>query len=151
MTTYNLSENRLEYLTPETHSNISVLDAIQMSCSYPFIFELFSYKNKYYIDGGILDNFPIEIGEKISKNCLGLVIKTPLISLELEYSTLSLFLKMIQIVVASTLMNKINKATCDIIQIEHKTGFFNFSYDNKEIITMFDDGYTLCKEFKRNL
>jgi predicted patatin/cPLA2 family phospholipase len=151
VTTYNVTKNQLEYITPDTHSDISVLDAIQMSCSFPFVFELFSYKNNYYIDGGILDNFPIEIGEKISKNCLGLVLKNPLISLGPNYSAFSLFLKIIQIVIISTLTNKIKKTTCDVIQIEHKIGFFNFSHDNKEIILMFDAGYARCKEFILNL
>ena len=42
-----------------THPNISVIKALYMSTSFPFAFEPVIYEGNCYIDGGILNNFPL--------------------------------------------------------------------------------------------
>lgn len=51
-----------------THPNWKVVDAVYASCAVPLIFYPFKFENKYYIDGGILIDFPIEICFKKFKN-----------------------------------------------------------------------------------
>jgi NTE family protein len=47
------------YISHETFPNIPVWKAILMSCSIPLIFKPVEWENKLYIDGGLIDNFPI--------------------------------------------------------------------------------------------
>ena len=47
----------------KTHPNLKVIIGISQSCSIPYIFKPVFFNEKYYIDGGILNNFPI-------KNCI---------------------------------------------------------------------------------
>lgn len=60
-TTFNFTDNNLEYLSTNNikYNNMNVIDAIMMSCAIPFLFNPYNYNNKIYIDGGILDNFPV--------------------------------------------------------------------------------------------
>ena len=58
--TYNMDTSAVEYIDPETRPDIPALVAIRMSANVPFIFDVFKYQNGHYIDGGILDNLPIE-------------------------------------------------------------------------------------------
>lgn len=51
--------------------NVKVLDAIRMSISIPFIFTTNEYEGDLYIDGGIIDNYPIKIFEKNLNKVLG--------------------------------------------------------------------------------
>lgn len=44
------------YFTPETHADEKLANVIRYSCTYPL---RFSSKN-YYVDGGVLDNYPIQ-------------------------------------------------------------------------------------------
>jgi hypothetical protein len=47
------------YISHETFPNIPVWKAILMSCSIPLIFKPIEWENKLYVDGGLIDNFPI--------------------------------------------------------------------------------------------
>lgn len=51
-----------------THPNWKVLDAVYASCAVPLIFYPFKFENKYYIDGGVLIDFPIDIALQKYKN-----------------------------------------------------------------------------------
>ena len=58
--TFNMDTRQMEYIEPETRPDIPALVAIRMSANVPFIFDIFKYQGSHYIDGGILDNLPIE-------------------------------------------------------------------------------------------
>ena len=47
-------------LSHETHPELSLLKAIQMSCALPLIFKPVIHNDCYYIDGGILSNYPLQ-------------------------------------------------------------------------------------------
>ncbi len=49
------------YIDHENFPDLLCTDAVRMTCNIPFIFSKFTYNNKEYIDGGIVDNFPIEL------------------------------------------------------------------------------------------
>ena len=62
--------NSFEYIDINhiTHPHWKVLDAIYASSAVPLIFYPFKFENKYYIDGGVLIDFLIEICLKKYKN-----------------------------------------------------------------------------------
>jgi predicted acylesterase/phospholipase RssA len=53
------------YLTPQTHPDVLVTDAIAMSTNLPCIFTKMEYKGHLYIDGGIFDNCPTKKTESL--------------------------------------------------------------------------------------
>lgn len=55
----NLTKNCSEYWSVDTVPNMSVVKAIRASCSIPFVFTPVMYNNCIYVDGGVLDNFPV--------------------------------------------------------------------------------------------
>lgn len=64
----------------KTHPNLSLIDAIYMSCSIPIIFKPEYYNGSYYIDGCVLSDFPIKecLDDKDPseyKNILGIASK----------------------------------------------------------------------------
>lgn len=48
-------------LSYQNYPNLKVIDAITMSCSCPPLFCPFQYENKHYIDGGVCNNYPIDL------------------------------------------------------------------------------------------
>lgn len=52
-----LKEEVLDY---KTNPNLRVLEAINMSINIPVFFEPITKNQKFYIDGGVVNNFPIE-------------------------------------------------------------------------------------------
>lgn len=54
--------NDFEYnsISHNTHPNMLVIEAIYSSISIPCLFEPLHYENKYYFDGGLFSNYPLD-------------------------------------------------------------------------------------------
>lgn len=147
-TTYNLTDDKKEYITSQTHSNLSIVNAIRMSSTFPLIFEPFNYNNKLYLDGGVFNNFPIEYGENLSNSkCLGIITHNPQKMYSDDMSVIDYILKLFQIFKDSVYHDKMSRTLkCDLIDLKFDNNFFKFDSSNKEIIEMFDNGYSMCKK-----
>ena len=51
----------LEILHHTTHPDLTLVKALSMSCAIPLLFKPISYENKYYIDGGTVNNYPLNV------------------------------------------------------------------------------------------
>ena len=56
-----LNDMTLVDFNHKTHPNMKVVDAVYASSTLPFIFQPFWYKDSYYLDGGLLNNYPLDI------------------------------------------------------------------------------------------
>jgi len=56
----NYTQKKEVLLSYETTPDMSVILAIRMSISIPFIFTPVKYKNELYVDGGLINNFGLE-------------------------------------------------------------------------------------------
>ena len=59
ITVSNLCRYRVEYLDHINHPNLSISTAIRMSISIPLLFTAVKYDEDIYVDGALLDSFPI--------------------------------------------------------------------------------------------
>lgn len=75
MSTVNASKHQIEYLDYISNPSLSCINAIKMSCSMPIIFKRIEYQGDYYVDGGLLDNFPIEKVNDGQTDILGICIE----------------------------------------------------------------------------
>lgn len=144
--TYNLTNDRREYISSDTYPDLPVIHGIRMSSNFPLVFEPYIYDDKAYLDGGLVDNFAIEYGEQIGKKCLGVMTSNP----QRKYSpndfgNIEFMWKVFQIFITTVTNDKIDRTKCDIISLNFKANFFNFESSNNELIAMFDKGYELCK------
>ena len=55
-------------LSHKTYPDLEVYKAVAMSAAFPILFEPIFYDNKCIIDGGLLNNFPINDCLEINKN-----------------------------------------------------------------------------------
>lgn len=148
-TTYNLTDDRREYISSETYPDLPVIHGIRMSSNFPLVFEPYVYDEKAYLDGGLVDNFAVEYGERVGNRCLGVMTNNP----QRKYSphdfgNIEFVWKVFQIFITTVTKDKIDRTNCDIIGLDFKSNFFNFESSNNELIEMFDKGYELCKENK---
>ena len=65
------------YLSTRTHADMSLVQALHMSISIPFVFGYAVYQNRKYIDGGLIDNFPIQHASENELRVFGLDLKNP--------------------------------------------------------------------------
>jgi predicted acylesterase/phospholipase RssA len=145
-TTYNLTDDCREYITSDTHPDLPVIHGIRMSTNFPLVFEPYMYEGKAYLDGGLVDNFPVEYGECVGNMCLGVMTNNPQRKYnENDFGNIELVWKVFQIFITNVTKDKIDRTKCDIVRLDYKSNFFNFESSDKELIDMFDKGYELCK------
>jgi len=152
MTTYNLTRRQKEYLSYKTHADLSVLDALRMSCNIPYIFNEFFYNGDEYIDGGIVDNFPIENTDE-NVNRLGLFLDTNNFIVKSDESSLIYkIINKIYILLKTPLIeresSKVKKAASEnftIIIIKPELNPFYFNISNEQKFEMFSIGYNSVK------
>jgi predicted acylesterase/phospholipase RssA len=67
-----------------THPSITLYDVILMTASIPIIFSPVKYENEYYIDGGILNNCPLQSIQHIPKENVLIIeiINSPIVYTE---------------------------------------------------------------------
>jgi predicted acylesterase/phospholipase RssA len=152
-TVYNLTDHKREYLSEKTHPEVTISEAVQMSCNFPVIFSPYLYQNKHYIDGGLADSFPIEYAlNNFNGPVLGIYIKNPLPNYDPENTTPLVTLDMLKIMFSihteSVLEDKINRCSslCNIIELQQKSNFFNSESKSEDLIILFDSGYDKGKK-----
>jgi predicted acylesterase/phospholipase RssA len=143
--TYNLTQNKTEYLSDETYPTLPCLSAIRMSCNLPLVFEKYKYGNDFYVDGGIADNFPIDMGDQIGKKVLGIVMTTENgVQGHSDTNVLELVYKLLFVPINQSVQYRIDKCSnkCSIIRLSYtKVPFFKFDLNASEKLEMFSYGY----------
>ena len=76
VTAVNVTKLRLEYFSKSTHPNMNCLEAVKLSCNIPLIFKRAVFEDCEYVDGGLMNNLPIEIVKEKSKNILAINISS---------------------------------------------------------------------------
>lgn len=128
-------------LTPD----MPLITAINASMSFPFIFPPMVYKNCHFIDGGVLDNFPMD---QLSNKALGLRVNfTPINGLTSTQSPISYVGKIFELL--STRIKKLNPSPSKNVVFVSCEDFgiidFEMSIDDK--ITLYKRGYTSMSTF----
>jgi predicted acylesterase/phospholipase RssA len=151
-TTYNLTEDKIEYLSYENNPNLPCLIALRMTSNLPLIFENYKYGKNLYIDGGISDNFPIHLADKIGNKVLGITISSESsnFSVKEDNDIIKYIYKLMFIPIAKTIEIKIQNASdkCKIIELENdNVTFFDFNINSVKKLELFSSGYQQMKIF----
>ena len=60
MYTIELNTFTLEEISHKTHSDMPLLEALYMTCALPFLFQPLVKDDKCYVDGGLLNTYPLQ-------------------------------------------------------------------------------------------
>lgn len=150
VTTTCINDKNIEYISYDNHPDMPVITAIKMTTCVPLLFPYIKYNNKIYIDGGIVENFPINYifkeGININK-VIGLNIKTE-ISSNIN-NILDYILCIFNIFIHTNDNNKINlykKYPNNIFNIlMSNKNPLNFNLSNDEKKEMLKIGYEFMK------
>lgn len=148
ITATNVSSGKGVVFSRHTHPDLDCVYAVRMSCSLPFIFERMKYKNDYYADGGLTNNFPVEVVSQ--KRVLAITTTSPPSRVMLESLFPYLYrLMMIPIQENSRMrMNAIPDNTTVVKVHWNRAPFFSLSLSDSEKKNMFEAGWN-CAERER--
>ena len=121
-----------------------------MTSNLPLIFENYKYGNNFYIDGGIVDNFSIDVAQTIGNRVLGIHILFENFKFSTSDNVLDYIYKLIYIPIKQQQKFKLDnicKKKCKLITLIDKTNrsMFNFNLSSVEKLDMFSTGYRQCK------
>lgn len=68
----NLNEQKVEYISPETHPDMPLCCAVRASMGIPLVYEVKRQSGNIYVDGGLLNNYPINVFKDEMDVTLGL-------------------------------------------------------------------------------
>ena len=140
-----INTNKSKYFNYKFTPDDDVILALKMSVAVPFYFYPVYYEGYHYIDGGILDNYPIQLGN--IESTLGLAVISD------KYNQIDDFgdymIKVIKLILNANLINKIKyykNSTIGIISSEKN--FIDLKMNNQTKKIMIDRGYNkVIKEY----
>lgn len=147
--TFNYTKYKTEYIHHTTTPDVPCLSAIQMSSAIPFVFNKCLYKDCLYIDGGVVDNFPIRMAIKMGKKSI-IGISSNNYDTQ-ENNTLSIA-KLISIPTTEKTYKTIRKFKKRhvIINVNSHYDVLDFNLEVPEIMEMFSVGYKSAKTVMLN-
>jgi NTE family protein len=139
-----LNTRTVEYISYKNNPDLELYTLILMSSAIPGFLPPVLYKNKMYIDGGILDNIPLS---QLSKDAWGIcpIEDTSFIESE-SINFVKFFLGIHQMIVTSLQKEvKLNHKNIILIDTKHvEVTSFNVTYDDK--ITLIYSGINAVKK-----
>lgn len=81
----NLNKYKFEIIDCHTHPDVSIIEIIRLSINLPFVFTKTEFNGSLYIDGGVINNYPMYLYKGKLENVLGLKLMS---EAEIEYDDL---------------------------------------------------------------
>lgn len=150
--TTNYSTSKLEIFSHQETPNVSVLLAIRMSISVPFIFTPVKHNNHYYVDGGISCNFGLFYCNR--ETTLGLMFHNETKINELDTFT-NYFKNICKVFMLSSTQHLLDfyddKGGYNILKIIcSQKNSFEFSINNEKINSLLNDGKESSEKYYNN-
>jgi predicted acylesterase/phospholipase RssA len=150
---YNITKSDIVIFNHKTHPDIKLWEVIFISACLPSLVHPYKYNNEYYCDGGVVNNYPIDLISKDEiKNTLGIAIKKnkddPVeINNIIDNLTIFTYHKYFISILSTAFekdFQKMNDKTYNniIIYIDDKSSFINFNLNMNDKKYMIDYGYS---------
>lgn len=125
----NITKNELEILDDIKTPNMPIWKGILITCALPLLFQPIIYNDNYLIDGGVFDNYPIELFmNKNEDNLLGINLVAHCKEIDFNVDILNYMTKLFMISHHWKNINKTKKYQRCTIEIK--------TYDSTEIINI---------------
>jgi NTE family protein len=143
----NITKSEEVVFSYKTTPNFSVILALRISVSIPIIFKPVKYENEFYVDGGVVNNFPINHCSK--KKTIGFYIKN---SYSNEITSIKSLITSILGLVSDTIsqknIKKYKKNIIEIINTEYTYTKFDISTELK--LNLIKMGYNAADQLIKN-
>jgi len=141
-----LNDLSLNYFSHDITPDMSILLAVRISVSLPFVFKPVSYNNKIWIDGGCLNDYPIEIFDNELEKVIGIYTRDDyeanISEFENKFSYIYQVIKCMLKSISTYKLNAYKKYTVNITVDCGNSSIFSVCNDEKK--RMYELGYNLC-------
>ena len=143
-----LNDLSINYFSHETFPDMNVLKAVRISMSIPFIFKPVKFNGKLWVDGGCLNNYPIDVFDNVLEDVIGIYAEDNFSNLDDFEDKITYGLQVFKCILKglNIYKKKIYEKYTIIVKPNCEGQLFNIEEENKKI--MFDCGYCCdCHKF----
>lgn len=145
---YCVNKATTDYFSVDSHPNMSVIDAICMSISIPFIFSAFQFNDFHYLDGGTLEEIP---GQPFLNKDQELVCVVKLKHTYTSYEKITQIKKFVELLLNQLLNNRIEYTFKNTKYIDiQNINIFNFNMSHEDKLKLFLIGYSSGGAFQHH-
>lgn len=143
-----LNDASLHYFSHEKTPNMEVLRAITISISIPIIFKPHLYNDKLWIDGGVMNNYPIDLFNEKINDVIGIYLDEEYTTYEEFEDIQSYIYQVIKCIFRGMNYNKIEMYKNNTIHIKTKNFAFGYEMNKEDINLLYKTGYdAVSKKF----
>ncbi len=145
-----LNDVTVHYFSVDTEPDMQVLKAIRISLSIPLIFKPYKYKDKLWIDGACIDNYPIALFKDKLSDTIGILLDEDYENISTDnFDTTEKYLSQIlNCLGKGTYHSKYDLYNKNTIHIKCKPDkSSNWDVTNNYKKELFDIGYNTTKKF----
>jgi NTE family protein len=137
-----------EYFSIDTYPDMQVLKAIRISISIPFIFRPYSFDNKIWVDGGCMNNFPIELFKDKLDDVIGIYIDDEDVVMNKIPTIEDYFIRIFKCLMKGLNANKIEFFKKYIVHINTNGNHtINWEITQDEKKNLYEQGYLEAQKF----
>jgi len=143
-----IDTKQCEYISFETYPDLNIKTAIKMTISVPLLFPPVKYNNKLYVDGGLLNNFPINYFNNNLENVIGINLHTDFLYVKDYDNIINYILKIMSIMFIPCIRKYDEDKYKNIvynIKIDNNVKTFDFELTSERKKEMYLEGYNLFK------
>lgn len=152
ITTVCVNDACVKYISHETHPDLSAIMAVQMSIAIPIYFYPIFYENKYYVDAGFADNYPIKLFDDKIDSVIGLYLEDNNCNScdDIQYFDTYLLMLYYSTMKAMTRYSIHGYSENTIIINTDISHCLNFDISNDKLYDMWEEGYNSVIKFFDN-
>jgi len=128
----------------KTFSKGKLIKPILASAAFPGVYTPVEFESKHYVDGGVLNNFPVEVLKKNNNKIIGVYVnpfgELDIKELKYSYSVLERAYR-----IKSTKEDFAKFEDCDVVVCPDQLNKFGI-FDGSKVDEIFQFGYTKAKE-----
>lgn len=140
-----VNDASIHYFSHETTPDMQVLTAIRISISIPIVFKPYIYNNKVWIDGGCMNNYPIDLFHDKLNDVIGIYLDEDYYNYEIFEDVQTYIYQVMKCILRGLNYNKIEFYKNYTIHIKCKS-LSGWDIKKKDKIKLYDIGYNLAKE-----
>ncbi len=140
-----LNTTSVDYFNLKNNPNMDVIDALRISISIPLFFTPVIYENKYYVDGALTNNYPIDICVNNNKETMGVVLTSNTYTYTEINSIDNYLISIINTNFVHQDKEKIKKYQDITIDLEIECNSFDFSLSTEIKKDIINQGYLITK------
>ena len=141
-----LNDTSLHYFSYDNTPNMEVLKAVTISISIPLIFKPCEYNNKLWLDGGIMNNYPIDLFNDKLNDVIGIYLDEEYTTYETFDDTHNYIYQIIKCIFRGMNYNKLEMYKNNTIHIKTKNFSFGYEMNQKDIELLYQIGFSTVSD-----